>query len=43
MTSLENATIAMHEIFIELISAGFTETQALELVVKLMRGQNDSA
>jgi len=34
--TLDTATISMHEMFVSLVKAGFTENQALKLVLGLV-------
>lgn len=41
MSALIEAAVSMHEMFITLITAGFTEAQALTLVGQLLRPQNN--
>lgn len=36
-SALASSSIAMHEVFLELLSAGFTEDQALKIIVGLLR------
>jgi hypothetical protein len=36
-TTLDDATVMMHELFLSLQKAGFSETQALRLVLGLTR------
>jgi len=36
--SLVQGAIAMHELYLSFIQAGFTEEQALKLVVEVMKG-----
>jgi hypothetical protein len=36
--SMVHGAIAMHELFLSFIEAGFTEAQALTLVIEVMKG-----
>ena len=36
-SALASSSIAMHEVFLELLSAGFTEDQALKIIVGFLR------
>lgn len=36
-TALREAAMAMHEMYRELRSAGFTQSEAIEMIVKLFR------
>ena len=38
-SALASSSIAMHEVFLELLSAGFTEDQALKIIVGLLRSE----
>lgn len=40
LQSLLEAAIAMHEIYLSLIQAGFTEHQSLIIVANMTRGQS---
>lgn len=40
-TPLHTAAVSMHEAFTEFVSAGFTEDQALKIVIGMATGQHD--
>jgi hypothetical protein len=40
ISSMTGAAIAMHEWFLSLIKAGFTEAQALKLIAATMKNDN---
>jgi hypothetical protein len=41
MSSMTGAAIAMHEWFLSLRKAGFSESQALKLIAATMKNQSD--